>query len=80
MLISFWTSCLKVLNNGTFRVVETNLLVPSRREAFVKEDADLRWKLDALTRKVEALSMSQSENSANTHQIEGCSLCASPMH
>jgi hypothetical protein len=46
----------------------------------MKEEADLRGKLDSLSRKIEALSLSQSVNSANIPQIEGCSLRANPMH
>jgi len=46
----------------------------------VKEEADLRLKIDSLTRKVEALSVSQSVNSTNFPPREGCSLCGNQMH
>lgn len=46
----------------------------------VKEDTDMRIKLDSLTRKVEALALSRTMESANQLQREVCSHCASPMH
>jgi hypothetical protein len=46
----------------------------------VKKEANLERKIDALTCQVEVLVVSKSMNSANARQVEGCSLCASPMH
>ena len=46
----------------------------------VKDEVDIRWQLNDLTHKVEAIALSKLVNSANVHQVEGCSLCASPMH
>ncbi|XP_058181219.1 uncharacterized protein LOC131299654 [Rhododendron vialii] len=46
----------------------------------VTEDFDVRAKLDSLTRKVEALTLSRTMESANQVQREVCSLCASSMH
>ncbi|XP_058216628.1 uncharacterized protein LOC131327478 [Rhododendron vialii] len=46
----------------------------------VKEDSDVRVKLDNLTRKVEALVLSKTMESANQVQSEVCSLCSSHVH
>jgi hypothetical protein len=46
----------------------------------VKEEANLRLKINSLTRKVEALSVSRSVNSTNFSPSEGCSLCGNQMH
>ena len=46
----------------------------------VKEDSDLKIKLESLTRKVEALALNRSMESANRVQNDICSHCASPMH
>ncbi|XP_058216596.1 uncharacterized protein LOC131327445 [Rhododendron vialii] len=46
----------------------------------VQEDADVRIKLDNLTRKVEVLALSRTMESANQVQSEVCSLCGSHMH
>jgi hypothetical protein len=37
-------------------------------------------KIDALTRKVDALTIAWSINAANTFSSDSCSICASPMH
>jgi hypothetical protein len=46
----------------------------------VKEDVELKMKIDALTKKVEALVVSKSMNAANPFHVDCCSICASPMH
>ncbi|XP_058211544.1 uncharacterized protein LOC131323714 [Rhododendron vialii] len=46
----------------------------------VKEDSDMRIKLDNLTRKVEVLALSRTMESANQVHSEVCSLCGSHMH
>jgi hypothetical protein len=46
----------------------------------VKEDVELKMKIDALTKKVEALLVSKSINAANPFHIDYYSICASPMH
>ena len=46
----------------------------------LKGETELNMKIDALTKKVEALSVSQSINAANTFTVDSCSICASPMH
>ena len=46
----------------------------------VKEDTELRIKIDALTKKVNALTVGKSINAANTFNIASYSICASPMH
>jgi hypothetical protein len=40
----------------------------------------LRIKIDALTKKVDALVMDRSINDANMFNSDNCSFCASPMH
>jgi hypothetical protein len=37
-------------------------------------------KIDALTKKVEALVVSKSMNAANPFHVDCCSICANPMH
>ena len=37
-------------------------------------------KIDALTKKVEALSVGQSINVVNTFNVDSCFICASPIH
>uniref|UniRef100_A0A2N9FDC3 Uncharacterized protein n=1 Tax=Fagus sylvatica TaxID=28930 RepID=A0A2N9FDC3_FAGSY len=54
--------------------------VPKKGGLYEVEEADLRLKLDSLTRKVEALFVSRSVNSANLPPNEGCSLCTNPLH
>jgi hypothetical protein len=46
----------------------------------VKEDIELKMKIDALTKKVEALVVSKSINAANSFHVDCYSICASPMH
>ena len=46
----------------------------------MKEDIELRMKINALTKKVEALAVGQSINDANTFIVDSCSICASPLH
>ncbi|XP_059446553.1 uncharacterized protein LOC132178112 [Corylus avellana] len=45
----------------------------------IKEDTDLSIKIDALTKKVDALTVGQSINAANTFNVDNCSTYASPM-
>jgi hypothetical protein len=40
----------------------------------------LRIKIDALTKKVDALVMGQSINTTNTFNVDSCSICVIPMH
>jgi len=46
----------------------------------VKEDIELKMKIDALTKKVDALVIGKSINAANPFHVGCCSICASPMH
>lgn len=46
----------------------------------IKEDIDLKMKIDALTRKVDAPAVGQSINAANTFKVDNYSICASPVH
>jgi hypothetical protein len=46
----------------------------------IKEDSDLRIKIDAHTKKVDTLTVGQSINATNALNVDNCSLCASPMH
>jgi hypothetical protein len=46
----------------------------------VKEDMELKMKLDALTKKVDALVIGKSINAANPFHVDCCSICASCIH
>jgi hypothetical protein len=46
----------------------------------VKEDVELKMKIDALTKKVDALIISKSINTANPFHVDCFSICVSPMH
>ena len=46
----------------------------------LKGDTELNMKIDALTKKVDALVVGKSINAANTFNIDSCSICANPMH
>ena len=46
----------------------------------MKEDTDLRMKIDALPKKADVLTVGQSINAANAFNIDSCSICASPLH
>jgi hypothetical protein len=54
--------------------------IPKRGGIYEVEDSDLKMKIDALTRKVDALTVDRSINAANAFSIDSCSICASPMH
>ena len=45
----------------------------------VKEDINLTIKIDAPTKKVDALIVGQSINIGNAFIVDSCSFCASPM-
>jgi hypothetical protein len=46
----------------------------------MKEDIKLKMKIDALTKKVDALIIGKSINVANTFHVDCCSIHASPIH
>jgi hypothetical protein len=46
----------------------------------LKGDTELSQKMDAIVRKLDALSVGKPINAANTFPIESCSVYASPMH
>jgi hypothetical protein len=46
----------------------------------MKEDIELKMKIDALTKKVDALIVGKSINVANPLHVGCCSIFASPMH
>jgi hypothetical protein len=46
----------------------------------VKEDIKLKMKIDALTKKVDALAVGKSINAASTFHGDYCSICTSPVH
>jgi hypothetical protein len=46
----------------------------------VKEDIELKMKIDAITKKVDAFVIGKSINVANPFHVDCCSICASPMH
>jgi hypothetical protein len=46
----------------------------------LKGETELSSKMDAIVRRLDALSVGQPINAANTFAVESCSICASPMH
>jgi hypothetical protein len=46
----------------------------------LKGETEMNMKIDALTKRLDALSVGPSINVANTYTIDSCSICASPMH
>jgi hypothetical protein len=46
----------------------------------VKEDIELKMKIDAQTKKVDALVIGKSINATNPFHVDCCSIYASPMH
>jgi hypothetical protein len=46
----------------------------------LKGDTELSQKMDAIVRRLDALNVGKPINAANTFPVEGCSVCASPMH
>jgi hypothetical protein len=55
--------------------------IPKKRGIYeLKGDTELNMKIDALTKKVNALTVGQSINVANTFNVDSCSIYASPVH
>jgi hypothetical protein len=46
----------------------------------LKEEVELNLKIDALTKRIDTLNVSQPINAADTFTVDSCSICASPMH
>jgi hypothetical protein len=46
----------------------------------LKGDTELSQRMDAIVRRLDALSVGKPVNAANTFPVESCSVCASPMH
>jgi hypothetical protein len=46
----------------------------------LKGETEMNMKIDALTKRFDALSVGPSINAANTYTVDSCSICASPMH
>ena len=46
----------------------------------LKRETELTMKIDALTKRLDALGVSSSINAANTFIVDSCSIYASPMH
>jgi hypothetical protein len=46
----------------------------------LKGDTELSQRMDAIVKRLDALSVGKSVNAANTFPAESCSICASPMH
>ena len=46
----------------------------------LKGETEMNMKIDALTKRLDALVVGQSINAANTYTVDSCSICASPMH
>jgi hypothetical protein len=43
-------------------------------------EAKLNLKINALTKRLDTLNVSQPINATNTFTVDSCSICASPMH
>jgi hypothetical protein len=46
----------------------------------LKGEAELNLKMDAIVKRLDALSLGKPIAATNTFPIESCSVCASPMH
>jgi hypothetical protein len=46
----------------------------------LKGEIEMNMKIDALTKRLDALGVGPSINAANTYNVDSCSICASPMH
>jgi hypothetical protein len=46
----------------------------------LKGETEMNMKIDALTKRLDALSTGPSINAAHTYTVDSCSICASPMH
>jgi hypothetical protein len=46
----------------------------------LKGDTELSQRMDAIVKRLDALSVEKPVNAANTFPVESCSVCASPMH
>jgi hypothetical protein len=46
----------------------------------LKGETELAQRMDAIVKRLDALSVGKPINAANTFPIESCSICASPMH
>jgi hypothetical protein len=46
----------------------------------LKGETKINMKIDALTKRLDALAVGPSINAANTYTVDSCSICASPMH
>jgi hypothetical protein len=46
----------------------------------LKGEAELNLRMDAIVKRLDALSLLKPINAANTFLVENCSICASPMH
>jgi hypothetical protein len=46
----------------------------------LKGDTELSQRMDAIVRRLDALSVGKPVNATNIFPIESCSVCASPMH
>jgi hypothetical protein len=46
----------------------------------LKRDTELSQRMDAIVKRLDALSVGKPVNVANTFPVESCSVCVSPMH
>jgi hypothetical protein len=46
----------------------------------LKGEQELTQRMDAIVKRLDSLSVGKSVNAVNTFPVEGCSVCASPMH
>jgi hypothetical protein len=66
---------------GFFKLLRKAARIQKKGRIYeVKEDVELKMKIDAFTKKVEALVVSKSISTANPFHVDCCSICASPMH
>jgi hypothetical protein len=64
------------------QVVEINQPEPLKKGASweSKGETELAQRMDAIVKRLDAMSVGKSINAANTFPVESCSVCASPMH
>ena len=46
----------------------------------LKGETEMNMKIDALTKRLDALVVGPSINATNTYNVDSCFICASPMH
>jgi hypothetical protein len=60
---------------------DKSIRVPKKGGIYeLKGETEMNMKIDALTKRLDALVVGPSINAANTYTVDSCSICASPMH